>query len=135
MSRSPACRPSRGGRPFCVFNSEERHLAREHPRVPAHAPAAGQRAIICTNIPDTGITGVPGRHHPQYIDVAHREHAVVETVGARTGKAPGSGPAVSSFASHLCQLHPLASAPSVSRLIPGKFGNSGLAGKGTVTSK
>ena len=36
-------------------------------------------SITCTNIPDTGIIGLPGSHHPQYIDVVHREHAVVET--------------------------------------------------------
>ena len=46
-------------------------------------------SITCTNIPDSGIEGVPGRHHPQYIDVVHREHAVVETGGARTAKAMG----------------------------------------------
>lgn len=46
-------------------------------------------SIICTNIPDNGIESVPGSHHPQYIDVAHREHAVVETDGARTAKAMG----------------------------------------------
>jgi hypothetical protein len=46
-------------------------------------------SIICTNIPDCGIGGVPGSHHPQYIDVAHREHAVVETGGVRTAKAMG----------------------------------------------
>jgi hypothetical protein len=46
-------------------------------------------SIICTNIPDSGIGGVPGSHHPQYIDVAHREHAVVETGGVRTAKAMG----------------------------------------------
>jgi hypothetical protein len=45
--------------------------------------------IICTNIPDAGIAGVPGSHHPQYIDVLHREHAVVETAGVRTAKAMG----------------------------------------------
>jgi hypothetical protein len=39
------------------------------------------------NIPDSGIAGVPGSHHPQYIDVVHREHAVVETVGVRAAKA------------------------------------------------
>ena len=33
--------------------------------------------------------GVPGSHHPQYIDVVHREHAVVETAGVRTAKAMG----------------------------------------------
>jgi hypothetical protein len=32
---------------------------------------------------------VPGSHHPQYIDVVHREHAVVETGGVRTAKAMG----------------------------------------------
>jgi len=46
-------------------------------------------SITCTNIPDTGIKGVPGSHHPQYIDVLHREHAVVETGGVRTAKAMG----------------------------------------------
>ena len=46
-------------------------------------------SIICTNIPDGGIPGVTGSHHPQYIDVAHREHAVVETGGVRTAKAMG----------------------------------------------
>ena len=46
-------------------------------------------SITCTNIPDTGISGVPGSHHPQYIDVVHREHAVVETDGVRTAKAMG----------------------------------------------
>jgi hypothetical protein len=45
--------------------------------------------VICTNIPDGGIAGVPGSHHPQYIDVLHREHAVVETSGVRTAKAMG----------------------------------------------
>jgi len=46
-------------------------------------------SIICTNIPDSGIGGVPGSHHPQYIDVVHREHACVETGGVRTAKAMG----------------------------------------------
>ena len=46
-------------------------------------------SITCTNIPDTGIAGVPGSHHPQYIDTVHREHAVVETGGVRTAKAMG----------------------------------------------
>ena len=35
-------------------------------------------SIIVTNIPDTGIPGVPGSHHAQFTDVLHREHAVVE---------------------------------------------------------
>ncbi len=46
-------------------------------------------SITCTNIPDTGIAGVPGSHHAQYIDTVHREHTVVETAGVRTGKAMG----------------------------------------------
>ena len=46
-------------------------------------------SITCTNIPGTGIGGVPGSHHPQYLDVLHREHAVVETGGVRTAKAMG----------------------------------------------
>ncbi len=46
-------------------------------------------SITCTNVPDSGIPGVPGSHHPQCIDVVHREHAVVETGGVRTAKAMG----------------------------------------------
>jgi hypothetical protein len=46
-------------------------------------------SITCTNVPDSGIPGVPGSHHPQYIDTVHREHAVVETAGVRTAKAMG----------------------------------------------
>jgi Transposase DDE domain group 1 len=46
-------------------------------------------SITCTNIPGSGIAGVPGSHHPQYIDTVHREHAVVETAGVRTAKAMG----------------------------------------------
>jgi hypothetical protein len=46
-------------------------------------------SITCTNIPGSGIGGVPGSHHPQCIDVVHREHAVVETGGVRTAKAMG----------------------------------------------
>jgi hypothetical protein len=43
----------------------------------------------CTNIPLTGIPGVPGSQHPQFIDVTHRDHATVETDGVRTAKAMG----------------------------------------------
>jgi hypothetical protein len=46
-------------------------------------------SITCTNIPGSGISGVPGSHHPQYIDVVHREHAIVETGGVRTAKSMG----------------------------------------------
>jgi hypothetical protein len=46
-------------------------------------------SVICTNIPDSGIPGIPGSRHPQFIDVLHREHASVETAGVRTAKAMG----------------------------------------------
>jgi hypothetical protein len=46
-------------------------------------------SITCTNIPGPGIGGVPSSHHPQYIDVVHREHAVAGTGGVRTAKAMG----------------------------------------------
>ena len=46
-------------------------------------------SITCTNIPHTGIPGVPGSQHPQFIDVTHRDHATVETDGVRTAKAMG----------------------------------------------
>jgi Transposase DDE domain group 1 len=55
----------------------------------AFEKATGWRySIICTNIPATGVPGVPGTGHPQYIDVLHREHAVVED-RVRTNKAMG----------------------------------------------
>jgi hypothetical protein len=52
--------------------------------------ATGWRySIICTNIPAAGgIPGVPGSHHAQFIDVLHRQHAVVED-GVRTAKSMG----------------------------------------------
>jgi len=51
--------------------------------------ATGWRySITCTNIPAAGIPGVPGSHHPQVIDVVHREHADGEG-GVRAGKAMG----------------------------------------------
>jgi hypothetical protein len=63
---------------------------RQMPNLTAYEKKTGWRySIICTNIPDCGIDGVPGSHHPQYIDVAHREHAAVETGGVRTAKAMG----------------------------------------------
>jgi hypothetical protein len=56
----------------------------------AYEKESGWRySITCTNIPGTGIGGVTGSHHPQYIDVVHREHACVETAGVRTAKAMG----------------------------------------------
>ena len=46
-------------------------------------------SIIVTNIPAAGgIGGVPGSHHAQFIDVLHRQHAVVED-GVRTAKSMG----------------------------------------------
>ena len=62
---------------------------RQAKNLTAFEKATGWRySIIVTNIPATGITGVPGTHHPQFIDVLHREHAVVED-GVRAGKAMG----------------------------------------------
>ena len=51
--------------------------------------ATGWRySIIVTNIPAGGIPGVPGSHHAQFIDVLHRQHAIVEDQ-VRTNKAMG----------------------------------------------
>jgi hypothetical protein len=62
---------------------------RQAQNLTAFEKATGWRySIICTNIPAAGIPGAPGSHHPQYIDVMHREHAIVED-GVRTGKAMG----------------------------------------------
>jgi Transposase DDE domain group 1 len=56
----------------------------------AYEKKAGWKySITCTNIPQTGIPDVPGSHHPQFIDVIHRDHATVETDGVRTAKAMG----------------------------------------------
>ena len=48
--------------------------------------ATGWRySIIVTNIPAArGISGVPGSHHAQFIDVLHRQHAVVEDGAAKS---------------------------------------------------
>jgi hypothetical protein len=63
---------------------------RQMPNLTAFEKRTGWRySIICTNIPDSGIGSVPGSHHPQYVDVVHREHACVETGGVRTAKAMG----------------------------------------------
>ena len=62
---------------------------RQAKNLTAFERASGWRySIIVTNIPGTGITDLPGTHHPQFIDVLHREHAVVED-GVRAGKAMG----------------------------------------------
>jgi hypothetical protein len=63
---------------------------RQMKNLTAYEKKTGWRySVICTNIPDSGIPGVPGSHHPQYIDVTHRQHAVVETGGVETAKAMG----------------------------------------------
>ena len=63
---------------------------RQAKNLTAFEKATGWRySIIVTNIPAAGgIPGVPGSHHPQFIDVLHREHAVVEDQ-VRTNKAMG----------------------------------------------
>ena len=62
---------------------------RQAKNLTAFEKATGWRySIIVTNIPDAGIPGVPGSHHAQFIDVLHREHAIVED-GVRTAKAMG----------------------------------------------
>jgi hypothetical protein len=62
---------------------------RQAQNLTAFEKAIGWRySITCTNIPAAGIRGMPGSHHPQFIDVTHREHAVVED-GVRAGKAMG----------------------------------------------
>jgi hypothetical protein len=59
------------------------------PNLTAFEKKTGWRySIIVTNIPQTRIPAVPGSHHPQFIDVLHRERAVVE-YRVRTNKAMG----------------------------------------------
>jgi hypothetical protein len=63
---------------------------RQAKNLTAFERATGWRySIICTNIPAAGgIPGVPGSHHAQFIDVLHRQHAVVED-GVRAAKSMG----------------------------------------------
>ena len=63
---------------------------RQAKNLTAFEKATGWRySIIVTNIPATrGIPGVPGSHHAQFIDVLHRQHAVVED-GVRAAKSMG----------------------------------------------
>src|ERR1019366_6727748 len=62
---------------------------RQMKNLTAFEKATGWRySVICTNIPDGGLKGVPGTGHPQCIDVLHRQHAVVED-RVRTNKAMG----------------------------------------------
>ena len=64
--------------------------SRRHKNMTAYEKKTGWKySITCTNIPHTGIPGVPGSQHPQFIDVTHRDHATVETDGVRTAKAMG----------------------------------------------
>jgi Transposase DDE domain group 1 len=63
---------------------------RQAPNLTAFERATGWRySIIVTNISAAGgVPGVPGSHHAQFIDVLHRQHAVVED-GVRTAKSTG----------------------------------------------
>ena len=63
---------------------------RQMKNLTAFEKATGWRySIIVTNIPAAGgIGGDPSSHHAQFIDVLHREHAVVEDQ-VRTAKALG----------------------------------------------
>jgi Transposase DDE domain group 1 len=62
---------------------------RQMKNLTAYEKATGWRySVIVTNIPATGIPGVPGIGHPQFTDVLHREHAVVED-GVRIAKSLG----------------------------------------------
>ncbi len=63
---------------------------RQAKNLTAFERATGWRySIICTNIPAAGgLPGVPGSHHAQFIDVLHRQHAVVED-GVRAAKSMG----------------------------------------------
>jgi Transposase DDE domain group 1 len=63
---------------------------RHQKNLTAYERKAGWKySITCTSIPHTGIGGVPGSQHPQFIDVLHRDHATVETDGVRTARAMG----------------------------------------------
>jgi len=63
---------------------------RQAKNLTAFERATGWRySIIVTSIPAArGIAGVPGSHHAQFIDVLHRQHAVVED-GVRIAKSMG----------------------------------------------
>ena len=79
-------------------------------------------SITCTNIPDTGIEGVPGSHHPQYIDTVHRQHAVVETSGVRTAKAMGLRNLPSIISSHPPPVFDVHDATGICRVARGGRG-------------
>lgn len=66
-----------------------RPAARDTGRLTGYERQTGFRyAIIATNLGPRGLRGVPGSHHPQFIDLLHRGHAVVED-RIRTHKAMG----------------------------------------------
>jgi len=79
-------------------------------------------SITSTNIPGSGIDGVPGSHHPQYIDVVHREHACVETAGVRTAKAMGLRALPSIISSYLPPVFDVHDATAVRRAARGGRG-------------
>ena len=63
---------------------------RQSRNLTAFERATGWRySVIVTNVPAVGgVPGVPGSHHAQFIDVLHRQHAVVED-GVRAAKSMG----------------------------------------------
>ena len=63
---------------------------RQSKNLTAFERATGWRySVIVTNIPAAGgIPGVPGSHHAQFIDVLHRQHAIVED-DVRAAKSMG----------------------------------------------
>ncbi len=65
-------------------------------------------SITCTNIGHTGMDGVPGSQHPQFIDVLQRDHATVETDGVRTAKAMVLAATLSAHGSAAFDVHVLA---------------------------
>jgi len=76
---------------WMITGADEQAIGRRQARnLTAFERTTGWRySIIVTNIPVAGgIPGVPGSHHAQFIDVLHRQHAVVED-GVRAAKSMG----------------------------------------------
>ena len=89
--RSPTCSagPPVAGRAAADRAPDQAVTPGRARNLTAFERATGWRySIIVTNIPVRGIGGVPGSHHAQFIDVLHRQHAVVED-GVRTAKSMG----------------------------------------------
>ena len=62
----------------------------------AYEDQAGWKySITCTNIPDAGVPGVPGSHHPQFVDVLHPRPR--QRRDPRRPDCEGHGPAQSSI--------------------------------------